>query len=264
MNKDSRKEAEKIFKLIKTTLASAKKYNTAQEPPSPFTRRRQMVDLCVTSNTVWSSTNKHVRSYTVKVDGKDVSEVHTHYDVQEVFTELRNLLNVQKKAKGWSGLNFMSESVELESCSWSGYKVSIIPKVCLADAPCSEYKSLMNYINKYGVSEGYGSYPVRMTNYEFFSASMGGKRGVLWDEYGERYFLDNKPRKCERVLGELRKYRKSKDRMVCQKGEENYIDEEERRNSLYYEIECEGEKRRYLKITIKNPCGKIKYETKIY
>jgi hypothetical protein len=93
---------------------------------------------------------------------------------------------------------------------------------------------------------------------------MGGKRGRLWDEYGERVFIDNKPRKCARLLEELRKARGTKDTMTCKRGEENYIDEEERRYSEYAEIECEGEKRKYLLITIKTPSGKVKYETKIY
>jgi hypothetical protein len=52
--------------------------------------------------------------------------------------------------------------------------------------------------------------------------------------------------------------------MTCKRGEENYIDPEEERASSYYEVECEGEKRKYLLITIKTPSGKVKYETKIY
>ena len=93
---------------------------------------------------------------------------------------------------------------------------------------------------------------------------MGGKRGVLWDEYGERIFLDNKPKKCARLREELRKARGAKDTMICEWGEENYMDEEERRDSAYHEVECEGEKRKYLHIIIKTPAGKVKYDAKIY
>ena len=137
-----------------------------------------------------------------------------------------------------------------------------ISKVCLADAPCSEYKPLVNFINKYG-KDKYGR-NLNLGNYEFFSAAMGGKRGYLWDEYGERIFLDNKPKKCVRVLDELRKARATKDIMTCERGEENYIDPTEQRYSEYHEVECEGEKRKYILITIKTPTGKVKYEQKIY
>lgn len=263
MDNKNKELAGKLFKKVKANLSSARKYNKEKgftNIMDGWSRKRQQVDIEVWDNTIWKDGRKIVKSYIIKVEQEKFAEVRTHYDVREVFAELRNLLFEQKKVKGWGGLNYMSEQVSLES----GYEVSIIPKVCLADAPCSEYKSLMNYINKYGVSEGYGSYPVRMTNYEFFSAAMGGKRGSLWDEYGERLFLDNKPKKCARILAELRKVRGSKDRMVCKRGEEKYMDDIDRQYSIMHEIECDGEKRQYLSITIKTPQGKVKYETKIY
>ena len=258
--------ANKIFKAVKTFLSDARKYNKENNfPINSWSRRRQQVDLSVWDNTEWRDGRKIVKSYYIKINNSKVGECRTHYDVREVFAELHNLLNAQKKVKGWSGLNFLSESVSLESCSWDGYEVGIIPKVCLADAPCSEYKSLMNYINKYALAgPNFGGYNKPLGNYELFSAAMGGKRGRLWDEYGERVFLDNKPKKCARLLEELRKARGTKDTMTCKRGEENYIDPEEQRYSAYAEIECEGEKRKYLEITIKTPAGKVKYETKIY
>lgn len=255
------KVAERIFKVVKDNLASARKYNKEHNPADRWSRKSQMVNISVWDYTTWANGHKEVRSYFIKVKGEKVAELLTHYDVSEVFSKLRNLLNEQKKVKGWGGLNFNPERVELESCSWSGYRVDIIPKVCLADAPCKEYNSLMNYINKYGA---FGWSNTQVSNYEFFSSAMGGKRGRLWDEYGERVFLDNKPKKCARVLEELRKARGSKDTLAIKRGEENYIDEEERRYSEYAEIECEGEKRKYLEITIKTPSGKVKYQQKIY
>ena len=257
----------KLFNKVKAVLADARKYNKEKGLATAsygWGRKSQQVDIEVWDNTIWKDGRKIVKSYIINVEGEKFAEVSTHYCVAEIFSELRNLLFTQKKVKGWSGLNFMSERVELASCDWSGYQVSIIPKVCLADAPCSEYKSLMNYINKYGTTAGFYGGKVNMTNYEFFSAAMGGKRGSLWDEYGERIFLDNKPKKCARILGELRKARGSKDVMVCKRGEEKYMDDIDRQYSIMHEIECDGEKRQYLSITIKTPQGKVKYETKIY
>ena len=264
MDNKNKEIAGKIFKEVKGLLVSAHKYNKENgfgNMMDGWRRKRQQVDISVCDNTTWDNGTREVRSYTIKVEDKEIAKVLTHYDASEVFSELRSLLNELKKTRGWSGLNFMSERVELASCSWNGYEVSIIPKVCLANPICSEYKSLMNYINKYGTN---GLYPVNLGTYELFSAAMGGKRGRLWDEYGERIFLDNKPKKCARILEELRKARGSKDKMECKRGEENYIDEMERKYSEYHELECEGEKRKYLAITIKTPQGKVKYQTKIY
>ncbi len=264
MDNKNKELASKIFKAIKKNLADARKYNKEKNLTldAYWSRKSQQTDITVWDNTEWKDGNKNVRSYTIKVDNKEMGDVRTHYDVREVFHELNLLLDEQKKVKGWSGLNYATERVTLQSCSWSGYEVTIITKVCLADAPCSEYKSLMNYINKFGVRD-YGA-SMNLGNFELFSAAMGGKRGRLWDEYGERLFLDNKPKKCARILSELRKYRGTNDKMYCKRGEENYIDPEERRASAYYEVECEGIKRKYVEITIKTPQGKVKYQEKIY
>jgi len=259
--------ANKIFKAAKSALSDARKYNKENNfPINSWSRHRQQVDISVWDDTEWKDGRKIVKSYYIKVNDSKVGECRTHYDVREVFAELRNLLNTQKKVKGWSGLNFLNEQVNLESCSWDGYEVSIIPKVCLADATCPEYKSLMNFINKYGKKNYWGSTygAVNLGNYELFSAAKGGKRGYLWDEYGERLFLDNKPKKSARILEELRKARGTKDTMLCEIKEEDYIDPEEQRYSSYAEIECEGEYRRYLHVVIKTPTGKVKYDQKLY
>ena len=258
MDNKNKQFAEKIFKAVKKNLNDARKYNKENNLSlQNWNRKSQQVDLGIWDNNTWNDRGiRIVKSYTIKVEDKEMAEVRTHYDVAEIFRELRSLLDAQKKVKGWGGLSFDSERVYLASGTWSDYEISAILKVCLADAPCSEYKSLMNFVNKYGNAN--------LKNYELFSAAMGGKRGTLWDEYGERIFLDNKPKKCARLLEELRKYRGSKDTMICKRGEENYIDPEEQRASSYYEVECEGEKRKYIIITIKTPTGKVKYESKIY
>lgn len=267
MDNKNKITAEKIFKAIKNSLADARKYNKDNNfPINSWSRRRQQIDLSVWDDTTWKDGNKVVKGYFIELNNSKVAECRTHYDVREVFSELRNLLNAQKKVKGWSGLNFLTEHVNLESCSWDGYEVSIIPKVCLADAPCSEYKSLMNFVNKYGKKVYWGSTygAVNLQNYELFSAAKGGKRGRLWDEHGERIFLDNKPKTSARILEELRKARGTKDTMLCEIGEEDYIDPEEQKASSYYEVECEGEHRRYLRVIIKTPTGRVKYDQKIY
>jgi hypothetical protein len=257
----NKKSAETIFKKIKDTLTAARKANK-DLPLGSYKRKSQEVRIDLWTENIWERNKKTAEVYVIKMNGVKAAEVKTRYDVEDVFKELRKLLDGQKKTKGWGGLNYAVESINLDASSWCGYHVDTISKVTLADAPCPEYKSLMNYINKYGKAKYDMSPNVR--NYEFFSAAMGGKRGRLWDEYGERAFLDNKPKKCARLLEELRKARGSKDLMLCLRDEEDYIDPEEQRYSAYEEIECEGERRKYLRIVIKTPTGKVKYDEKLY
>jgi hypothetical protein len=253
--------ATKMFNATKKNLADARKYNK-ENNVNAWTRKAQQVDISVNDHDVWKNGTRITEYYILGVSGKEVGRCTYRSDIESVFREFGNMLDEQKKVKGWGGLNYSKDKIYFNMGGWSDYSINIIPKVCLADAACPEYKSLMNFINKYGLSEYKGK--VNLGNYDLFSAAMGGKRGRLWDEYGERVFLDNKPKKCARLLEELRKARGTKDTMTCKRGEENYIDPEEQRYSAYAEIECEGEKRKYLEITIKTPAGKVKYETKIY
>lgn len=122
--------------------------------------------------------------------------------------------------------------------------------------PCKEYRRLATYISKYS---GYPVLPER-----FYCQAMGGKRGVLWDLYGEKMYLDYKPNKCKQILSELRAHKLTRDTMIVKQGIENYLDEFEREHSAYYEVECEGEHRVFLEVTIKTPSGKVKYQTKLF
>ena len=253
--------ATKMFNTTKKNLADARKYNK-ENKTNAWTRKSQQVDISVNDHDVWKNGTRITEYYILGVSGKEVGRCTYRSDIESIFREFGNMLDEQKKVKGWGGLNYSKDKIYFNMGGWSDYSINIIPKVCLADAACPEYKPLMNFINKYGLSEYKGK--VNLGNYDLFSAAMGGKRGRLWDEYGERVFLDNKPKKCARLLEELRKARGTKDTMTCKRGEENYIDPEEQRYSAYAEIECEGEKRKYLQITIKTPAGKVKYETKIY
>ena len=66
------------------------------------------------------------------------------------------------------------------------------------------------------------------------------------------------------LLADLRKFRGTKDTMVVKFGNEKYIDPIDKEYSCKHEIECDGEGRSYMSITIKTPQGRNKYETKVY
>ena len=264
------KLATKALNSIKKSLTEQKKTIKARpEQYSFWGRRNPYLDLEITLKEGWTgaknekyrlTANRHLQTE------KHLIETDTRGELEDTINILFGLLNKQVKVKGWSTLKVVREKATFGD-PWYGVKVTYPAKITLPDAPCKEYKSLQSFINKYGKAENkYGGYygEMHLGNYDIFHSAMGGKRGRLWDEYGERIYLDNRPKKCAEVLAELRQYRGTKDLMLCKYGQEDYIDEIDRRYSEYHEVECEGEKRHYLEITIKTPTGKVKFETKIY
>lgn len=261
--KTATKYASIIFSALKKNIADARKENKTKNLTG-WARKRTSFDIIYTENGTFNKkTNSYDYTYGIRVEYTKVEVKGLgKYDVEEVARELRNLLDEQKKVKGWTNLVIVLEKVNIESYGYHSYNITAPVKVSLPDAQCSEYKSLRNYINKFGKGR-YGT-SVNLGDYELFSSAMGGKRGYLWDEHGEREFLDTYPKRCRNFLAELRKYRGTKDTMECVKLTEKYIDEDERRYSEYAEIECEGELRHYLLVIIKSPNGKVKYENKLF
>ena len=182
-------------------------------------------------------------------------ETDTRSELEDTINILFGLLNQQMKVKGWTTLKVVREKATFGD-PWYGVKVTYPAKITLPEPPCKEYKALQNYIKKYG--------NYNLGNFDIFHSRMGGKRGRLWDEYGERMYLDNRPKKCAEVLEELRKMKGSKDLMLCKMGEEDWIDPVDRAYSERHEVECDGEKRHYLEITITTPTGRVKYNQKIF
>ena len=253
---NTKETAKNLFERIKKYLADAKNYN---KDKIGWNRKSQTCNLGIGYKFGWIGAKGE--KYEIYFNGKTFAELDYLSEVKDVFTELRKLIESQQSVKGWATLVVANDTQNFGS-GWSSTEVRYISKITLADVPCKEFKALRNYIQKYGVNK-YGSCFV-FAPFEFFSSAMGGKRGRLWDEYGDRNYLENKPKKCARVLEELRKYRGTKDTMLCERGKEDYIDEIDRKYSEYHEVECEGEKRYYLNITIKTPQGKVKYQQKVY
>ncbi len=253
------KGATKVFNAIKSALKERKsvKVDYYDEVKSVYDKAAKC----------WKNGDK---TYKIWVAGKEVlAGIDSMTSMGYIFNEVRKMLDGQKKVKGWSTLNPVTECIRHSSSgsNWVVSQVIVLTKVDRPDAPCKEYKSLENYLNKYGLQKksGYwGKFPLDLTPFRLFSVYAGGKRGYLYGEEGTRHYLANKPNKCKDILAELRKHRTSKDTITCEYGHEEYIDPMEQRYSSYHEVECDGEIREYLTITIKNPNEKVKYTTKIY
>lgn len=254
--------AKKAFNAIKKTITEQKKSNKEERPEF---RRAPVADLDITCKEGWIGAKNEKYRLTLQPikygeSAKHIIETDTKSDLNDIIREVFGLLNNQMKTKGWTTLKVVRDKAHFGD--WmSGYDIEYPSKITLCDAPCKEYTALQNYINKYGKTT-YGA--VNLGNYEIFRSAMGGKRGTLWDEYGDRRYLDNRPNTCKEILAELREIRGAKDIMLCKTGEENWIDPVDKAYSERHEIECDGQKRHYLLITIKTPNGKVKYEKKVF
>ena len=192
----------------------------------------------------------------IEVEGKRICEVEDTYNAQQISNEVIRMLKEQQKVRGWKYLIYNTKTITEGVNLWSLRKYTLLDNVVLCDAPCSEFKSLQSYLKKYA--------NCTLPDFKLFSARMGGKRGVLWAIEGDRYYLANNPKECKMVLERIRKARGAKDSITYKFGEEDYIDPIDRAYSQRHEIECDGEKRVYVEITIKSPTGKVKYQEKIY
>ena len=270
------KLATKALTSIKKAISERKKDIKAHPAGDPWGFRNPNIDLGITLKHGYTGAKNEKYRLTINPNWFEhdthIIECDTRSELEDTINILFGLLNQQMKVKGWTTLKVVREKATFGD-PWCGVKVTYPSKITLCAAPCKEYKSLQSFINKYGkaknLSGGYyghcGNYAdMHLGNYDIFHSAMGGKRGRLWDEYGERIYLDNRPKKCAQVLEELRKARGSKDLMLCKMGEEDWIDPVDRAYSERHEVECDGEKRHYIEITITSPTGKVKYNQKIF
>ena len=260
----------KIFNAIKKEITGIKKWN-AEHTGTYSGPRAQAAELNVGMKYGYTTKNKdcyQIRLGRQWFDAPVLADgIENIYDLKEIIGEVEKNIYAQQKVKGWGTLNVAYDTADFDYNSWNPKSVRYPAKITLCEKPCKEYTSLQNFLNKYGKPACYGKLTygtLNLKNFELFYSYMGGKRGRLWDEYGDRRYLDNKPKRCAEYLEMLRKAKGSKDVMLCERGTEDWIDPVDKAYSEMHEIECEGERRSFLKITIKTPMGKFKFETKIY
>jgi hypothetical protein len=186
---------------------------------------------------------------------KEYARDINRYEVEKIAQELISALKSLKTTRGWKMLVW-----DLEDCyfysGWSGYHIIFPTKITLMANPCKEYVSLVNYLEKYcgkAISET-----------DIYSVSIGGKRGRVYGEEGERYYLCHKPTTCAKYLETLRKSRGSNDKVVCSKiKQEDDIDPWELQVSIRNEVEFGGVRLRYFEVSITTPSGKQKANIRI-
>ena len=253
--------AEMAVKAIKSNILTQKKEFAKLPRKDYYAWHKQYpyTDLGITLKHGWEGAKDEKYRLTINPNwhGHDIhiAETDSLTDLKNVIRAVNGLLNQLKSERGWKCLTIVYDYAEFGN-GWYKNKVEYPSMVSLPDAPCSEFKSLQNYIKKYAGAN--------LPNFYVYHVRMGGKRGTLYAEEGERIYLDNQPKKCETLLAELRKFRGTNDKMSVTFRKENYINPIDRAYSERHEIECDGEGRSYMYITIETPTRKVKYEKKIY
>ena len=111
---------------------------------------------------------------------------------------------------------------------------------------CKEFEQLQRWLSKYASAT--------LKENSIYNVSLFGKRST-YDESGARSFIDHNPTKCANLLAELRKLRKSGDKLTMTY---KTIDEIDTKTSTYYETECYGTRLVTADVEVKSPKGKHK------
>lgn len=240
---DIKNIAKTIVDYVKADLASQKK-------------KRPNYDSYSVEFTLSADRNRGTHSISGRYWGsKEYARDLGRYEVEKVAQEVISGLKALKATRGWKMLVWDMEDCYFSS-GWSGYHIIFPTKVTLMADPCKEYVSLVNYLAKYCGKT--------MTETEIYSVHIGGKRGRVYGEEGDRYYLCHKPTTCAKYLETLRKSRGTNDKVVCSKTkEEDDIDPWELQVSIRNEVEFGGVRLRYFEVTISTPSGKQKAKIRI-
>lgn len=179
------------------------------------------------------------------------------YDAKNVARAVIAGLNELKTKRGWGRLMWDIE----DTCMYGdGYYtkeyIKFPTNITLMAEPCKEYKSLVNYLEKYCGK--------KLNETDIYSVGIGGKRGRVYGEEGDRYYLCHKAKKCQTLLDALRKSRGTNDKVVCTPiKQEDDIDPWELQVSIRNEVEFSGVRLKYFEVNITTPSGRNKANIRI-
>lgn len=118
--------------------------------------------------------------------------------------------------------------------------------ISLEPKPCKEYKQMQNWLAKYA--------NFTLKDNSVYDVSLFGKRST-YGESGRRDYIDHNADRCAKLLEQLRKLRKSGDKVI---GEYKTIDYIDTKTSTYYETECYGSRSVRAEVVVSTPKGKRK------
>lgn len=234
-----KKIASNIIKEIKVKITEMKKKRPNDSVYSvPLSMVQFMSErICISFYNSWQ--------------GETLADNLTRYQAKKIAEEVIKGLKELKATRGWGRLMW-----EIEDCcnggnGWYNDYIKFPTNIVLMGNPCKEYNSLANYLTKYCNK--------KLNETDIYSVHIGGKRGRVYGEEGDRYYLCHNSALCEKILADLRKYRGSNDKVVCSNiKEHDDIDEWELEVSIRNEVEFGGVRNKYFEVKISTPSGKEK------
>lgn len=194
--------------------------------------------------------------YSININYENITKTLDAFDFKRLIRELTNQLNNLKVKKEWQSLCWDKQEINISTNVWRNDYISLPNNFTIFSKPCKEYTSLSNYIEKYCGK--------KINVEDIYLVGIGGKRGRIYGEEGDRMYLAYNPKKCLSLLQELRDNRGSKDIVKTSLIKEvDEIDDWELECSIRNEVEFSGTRHRECGITIQTPKGKIKKEIKI-
>lgn len=232
--------AKEIFSYIKDEISNKKKQSKENA--------KVIADIDIEYYDTMRGGNK---GYTIEVNGKRFNhDLLPKYDFTQVASKLLKMLKELSNTKGWKNLVISTEEVNFSESWYRTNYYDIVNNVRLLNEPCKEFKSLANYVQKYcGIT-------INMK--DIYNVAIGGKRGRVYGEEGQRWYLAHKPNKCAEILSKLRENRATKDIVTSVIKSVDDIDEDDLRYSIKYETEFNGARLNMCEVTIKTPKGKVK------
>lgn len=159
--------------------------------------------------------------------------------------ELDKQFKALKETKGWDSLSWSNTTI------WENNFNNFPQFITLFSKPCKEFTSLVNYMSKYCGKD--------LKLKDIFSVRIGGKRGRIYGEEDNRYYLAYQPKRCQSLLNQLRECRGSKD--IVHTSEIKYnddIDPWELECSIRNEVEFSGVRNYQCEVSIYTPSRKLK------
>lgn len=244
--------AKKIFNEVKSVITENKEhdkelvrnvaYVDVYRTNSPYLDRSKPwdgVSICVKGDFMNSKSHK--------VENKAKKDWHlTLADRKAISKVLIELLETQKTKRGWKNLSWEIYDNEFQD----RYALGLIKNVILTAEPCKEWETLQKYIAKYcGRFVG---------DKDIWSVGIGGKRGRIYGEEGDRNYISHYPKRCNKYLEELKKARGINDRVSTNFKKVDDIDPWDLQCSIRNEVEFSGSRIYYLEVKFITPNGKEK------
>ena len=185
--------------------------------------------------------------YRINVNNKDITDILESFEFKSVIDELLSQLKELKNDSKWSGIDWILIETHLPN----SLSVIKVPYVKFFTEPCKEFTKLRKFLEKHCGKI--------ISKKDLYKVYIGGKRGRIYCEDGERDYLAYHPTKCAQILTELRSAKGTRDiaRTTDIKTIDD-IDDFELQVSIRHETEFDGMRYTECVVIVETPSGKTK------